>query len=85
MKLAFTKISRDCIKVFYDEDGQYGEFYINFITNPDRVNGYIELRYKDLNYADALMDGFSRTMVDGVEMPESQTKQLKETFERVLA
>lgn len=65
MKLRYTKISKDVIKFFYeDEKNGYGEFYVRF-KDLDKVSGEAELEHKDFDYSQSLLKG----MVEALARP----------------
>lgn len=59
MQLQYIKITNTCYKFFYDEDKEYGEFYLEFLPEHKA-----EISMKDPAYAKSLMDGFAEALVE---------------------
>ena len=57
MNLQYTRITNTSYKFFYEEDGLYGEFYLEL--NPD---GSALIEAKDPDYAPVLTEAFKEAM-----------------------
>lgn len=68
MKLNYTKISQTLYKFFYEEDGKYGEFYIEITPDklengkPSIVNGTAEIFGKSNEYNPVLVAAFKEAL-----------------------
>lgn len=76
MNLAYTKISKELYKFFYEDDG-YGEFYIRFDNDPVEVNGSASIEYKDKDYGPDLIKALTTELCGSSE----QDKLLKDIID----
>ena len=82
MKLKYIKIGHNDWKFFYETNGRYGEFYINF-KDVTKASGEADLLYKDMDYAQDLIAGLTEEFngwADGTldEVAATKEKERKE-------